>query len=618
MKLRARKDFSTPRRYSGRSIGRYVVAVCTMYTVVAYFFSTRDRQSMTDVTTSDDKDTFSIVVLTMDRNEQLSRLLISLEKSQYHDRAVRLEIHIDKSSKNADVVAVSEAFSFSHGEKVMYLSSTQQGLAGSWYSAHKTQSTERFIILEDDVVLSPYWFTWLCDMWENFGSLPELAGITLQRQTLIPKVPSHSREIVNGHFPFLYPLVGSIGFSPNPVVWNEFISWVQQLTPEFDVSTPGLVTSEWWNKLDKKHMWTQHFIYFCVQREYYTLYQNLKNSETLAAHERAGGVHFKNTRGPDFPVATVEPAGLLPDKLQKFDWSGDQVNQERRGFDDITQQTLVFQARRIHRDHGFVYLMFVNAGYVQMTKSWICNILSLDRRILDLVLLVAADTATVRELSAHEPNINYFVYHSEFRQGADFGTYVYYKIVLERLKVQNYLLQSGVNIMIIESDQIWFQDITEGIKRKFDSAFEIIAGDERSHKPQETQSYLCGGFYGIASNSVTVRFFQDYVKSHSEALLQYKDKRGVIAVENDQALLSRLIKEDNLYVHWLGECEYMQGIWYTDKSRQLVCSQIHVLHNNYIVGNRQKQQRAQDWGHWFLSAEERYCSVPLKPTLSWE
>ena len=35
----------------------------------------------------------------------------------------------------------------------------------------------------------------------------------------------------------------------------------------------------------------------------------------------------------------------------------------------------------------------------------------------------------------------------------------------------------------------------------------------------------------IAYNSVTVRFFQDYVKSHSEALQQYKDKHEVIPLK---------------------------------------------------------------------------------------
>ena len=114
----------------------------------------------------------------------------------------------------------------------------------------------------------------------------------------------------------------------------------------------------------------------------------------------------------------------------------------------------------------------------------------------------------------------------------------------------------------------------------------------------------------IAYNSVTVRFFQDYVKSHSEALQQYKDKHEVIAVENDQALHSRLVAEDDLHVHWLGECEYMHGIWYSEKSRQLVCPQVHVLHNNYIVGKLQKEHRAQKWGQWFLTAESD-CVLPV-------
>ena len=547
---------------------------------------------------------FSVVVLTMERSENLDRLLSSIENSEYGGHQIRLEIHVDQSPQNGAVLALSHAFNFSHGEKVVCVSHVQLGLARSWFAAQVNISVDaHFIILEDDVTLSPHWFTWLRKMWLSYGHLPELAGITLQRQTLIPRLPGGQREIINGHQPFLYPLVGSIGFSPKPAVWKEFLNWVEHVRSDFDVSTPGLVTSEWWNKLDKRHMWTQHFIYFCAQRDYYTLYQNLAHSKTYAAHERTKGVHFNYTKGREFNTTFIKPSiSKLPVKLQKFDWSGHEVNDTQNGFDEIVEHMFILQAQRMQLHYGFAYLMFVNRAYLQMTKSWICNIRLLNVAIFNRVLLVCSDVPTLRELSSFEPNLHSFLYRSEIQHGVDFGTFMYYSIVLERLKVQNSLIQHGVNVMIIESDQTWFRDVSVVIKKVFDSGVDVIAGDERAHIPEKMRSYICGGFHGISSNPVTKAFFRDYIVTHEKALSQYEGKVGVLPLENDQALLTRLVMQKYLQVRWLQQCEYVNGAWYTTSRRRLLCPRwrIGVLHNNYIVGNEVKEVRARKWGHWFL------------------
>ena len=206
---------------------------------------------------------FSILVLTMDRHEHLRRLLRSLNSAHYNGATFRLEIQVDSSAHSTEVERVAHTFDFKHGSKSVRLANRQRGLAASWYEAWEPDSlSQRAIILEDDIVLSPYWYAWLRQAWDKYGGLRDLAGISLQRQTLIPCTPSKQMEIVNRHEPFLFPLVGSIGFSPNARVWKEFLKWIKELPHDYDVSVPALITSTWWNKLDKRHMWTQHFIYF--------------------------------------------------------------------------------------------------------------------------------------------------------------------------------------------------------------------------------------------------------------------------------------------------------------------------------------------------------------------
>jgi hypothetical protein len=134
--------------------------------------------------------------------------------------------------------------------------------------------------------------------WSAYHSRRDLAGITLMRQNLIAELPWRRSEIVNDHEPFLYPLVGTIGFSPHPAQWRAFLSWMHSIDlSTFNVYIDGLVTSRWWIDQDEQHMWSQHFLYFCKQHALYTLHINLPGNVTLAAHMREKVEHHPSTEG---------------------------------------------------------------------------------------------------------------------------------------------------------------------------------------------------------------------------------------------------------------------------------------------------------------------------------
>ena len=143
------------------------------------------------------------------------------------------------------------------------------------------------------------------------------------RQQLIPQKPYTRREIKNEHVPFLYALLGSIGFSPHPVRWREFIDWLNSINLDtYNVSIPSLITSDWLkNAGPKGHMWEQHYIYFCNKYKLYTLYINLPSQETLAAHMQEKGQHMRKTWGQDFNLAK-NVSMQFPFVLNKYNWAG--------------------------------------------------------------------------------------------------------------------------------------------------------------------------------------------------------------------------------------------------------------------------------------------------------
>ena len=162
-----------------------------------------------------DNERFQVHILTMNRAKSLHRLLDSLEKADYASARVELHIHIDKSIDNGGCVKIAESFDFSHGNVTIKVAEQNNGLRNAWFQAWSPQDNERAIIFEDDIEVSPQWYLWLIKAWEEYGERDDLAGISLQRQTLVPQKPHKQMEIVNDNEPFLYRLVGSIGFSPH-------------------------------------------------------------------------------------------------------------------------------------------------------------------------------------------------------------------------------------------------------------------------------------------------------------------------------------------------------------------------------------------------------------------
>ena len=262
----------------------------------------------------------TIHILTWNRPHSFLRLLHSLLDTNFEDDKVNLVIHIDGGDQNSETYyeAVNSFWSF--GSKSIIKNNQQKGLAYAWFNVWKPiHPSELAVIFEDDIIVSPWWYKWLKCAWQNYLFRNDIAGISLQRQRLIPQKPHRTMEIINNNEPFLFALVGSIGFSPHPTQWRRFVDWINQTDLDnFDVSIPELITTNWYQK---GKMWTQHFIYFCKKYELYTLYVNLPHQRSLAEHLQEKGVHFSKTLGPVNKVAE-NVSITFPKVLNKYDFAG--------------------------------------------------------------------------------------------------------------------------------------------------------------------------------------------------------------------------------------------------------------------------------------------------------
>ena len=118
-----------------------------------------------------------IIVLTFNRPRSLARLLRSLEAAHYDfpqnnpGWEIRLEIRIDGGGgEEGDLVRnVARNFRFSHGSKRIVISDTNMGIMAAWREAWSWRDREMFIVIEDDVEMSVFWYRALVNMWLAYG-----------------------------------------------------------------------------------------------------------------------------------------------------------------------------------------------------------------------------------------------------------------------------------------------------------------------------------------------------------------------------------------------------------------------------------------------------------------
>lgn len=210
--------------------------------------------------------------------------------------------------------------------------------------------------------------------------------------------------------------------------------------------------------------------------------------------------------------------------------------------------------------------------------------------IVTNTIFISTDATTSDQLFTFDSSVK--VYTKVFEQtNADqqYGQLGYFRLILERLKVQRVLLENGVSFMNIEGDQIWFSSkaMTSLLQAKFKKS-DVVAYDDTGTK------LICCGFLGIASTPAILKFFGPYVEQYADIIRRMgsNDAKQVADGGNEQFILTKGLKKNKIEVSWFDPCTVMRGQWYTSGSLRRECPNPWMLHNNWIVGNGRKVERA--------------------------
>ncbi|XP_070552121.1 uncharacterized protein [Ptychodera flava] len=251
-------------------------------------------------------------------------------------------------------------------------------------------------------------------------------------------------------------------------------------------------------------------------------------------------------------------------------------------------------SKDIAETYGFVTLQFLNRGYLNITKSWICNVKCMG--VLPKVLFIATDQNALDGLSKFHPKAQVVLLPFQTMFKLSFGFVTYYQFILLRTWIILILLQRDIPLTLIESDAVWFDDVLPTIESL--SGYDLV-----SMSNTVTETGISGGFLYLNTTQTAKMVWLDVFQQFQG----YMDTRGdgsenMGAAHSEKKILERVLHKTTVKVKTLPLENFVSGIWYkNDTLREM--TKPKVIQINYIVGVDRKIRNAKHWGHWFLTDE---------------
>lgn len=209
----------------------------------------------------------AIVVVGYNRVSGMMRLLQSLENANYSDE-ITLIISIDNCG-NDTVAKAAEAFVWSHGEKRVRTFSERQGLRKHILSCGDyLHEFDAIAVLEDDLIVSPAFYSYMKQCVEYYKDNRRIAGISLYTHkinvnTYLPFVPESG-----SHDVFFMQFAQSWGQVWLKEQWFEFRDWYEK-NSELSIDGPNVpnLIVKW-----PKTSWLKYHIKYCIETDKYFVY----------------------------------------------------------------------------------------------------------------------------------------------------------------------------------------------------------------------------------------------------------------------------------------------------------------------------------------------------------
>lgn len=229
----------------------------------------------------------TIIVVGFSRPQALQRLLNSLNDAHYPS-SVLLLISLDGGASNA-VHETVDAFEFKHGECRVLKHEQNMGLREHiLWCGDQTSSCGAVIVLEDDLIVDPFFFFFACNALQAYADTPSVAGIALYSPGYNEYAGLPFEPLYNGQSSFLMAVPCSWGQLWSRGQWQAFRTWYgegEQSKVDTCIGLP-LCVKQW-----PESSWKKYFAAYLVQNSLFFIYPYISYTSNCSD---TGGVHIKD------------------------------------------------------------------------------------------------------------------------------------------------------------------------------------------------------------------------------------------------------------------------------------------------------------------------------------
>ncbi|MCX0373504.1 glycosyltransferase family 2 protein [Clostridium perfringens] len=229
----------------------------------------------------------AVVAVGYNRPDSLKTLLNSINLVKNVDNNLDLIISIDKGQRQKEIVEISEKFEWKYGKKIIRAFKERQGLRNHIIQCGDlTEKYDAVIVLEDDLIVSPYFYSYVKQALEFYKHEDCIAGISLYKNQINQGVGRQFEVEHNGYDAYMMQYAQSWGQCWTKKMWSEFKNWY--LKNENKDLSEGEILPAYISSWDN-HSWLKYYMRYIVERNKYFIYPII----SLSSNRSEAGQHCR-------------------------------------------------------------------------------------------------------------------------------------------------------------------------------------------------------------------------------------------------------------------------------------------------------------------------------------
>ena len=211
----------------------------------------------------------AIVTVGYNRKESLRRLIDSINDAEYFSDSVDLIISLDKSSIESEMISMANSINWAHGTKIIRTFPKRQGLKTHILQCGDlTDKYDAVIILEDDLIVSVGFYSYVKQCLNYYKDDDRIAGISLYSFQLAPGCLRSFTPDYSGYDVFLMSFAQSWGQCWTRDMWKNFKNWyLKQATPLKSDSIMPEYIAKWDDK-----SWLKYYMKYTAENRKFFVY----------------------------------------------------------------------------------------------------------------------------------------------------------------------------------------------------------------------------------------------------------------------------------------------------------------------------------------------------------